>query len=831
MSTALLEPRAEARAADGGRPARRAVVRWAWRLFRREWRQQLLVLAMLVVAVAATVLGAAVGVNTPPPRNAGFGVADHLATLPGRDPNLAADIAAARERFGAVDVIEDRTIATGAVEGALLRAQDPHGRYGYPMLALVSGRYPAAPDEVAVTARLASTVDVGVGGVWRQDGRARRVVGIVENPQNLLDTFALVPPGQLDAPDRVRVLFDAAPRDGESSAFPGGATVQTPQAPQGFDPAIVVLIFAIFGLLFVGLVAVAGFSVLAQRRQRALGVLASLGATDSNIRLVMVANGAVVGVVATLAGTVAGLAAWIAYAPHLQTSTHHRVVWTALPWWLIATTMVLAVLTSVLAARRPARATARVSVVAALSGRPAPPKPAHRSALPGIVLFVTGPVLLFYSGGWGSHTGKDTLFELGGVLATAVAVLLLAPAGITVLGLIARRAPVAARLALRDLARYRARSGPALAAISLATLIAVLITLMATARYADPVDYFGPNLPANELALYQPDNGPAGGKPGGPATDGPGAAAPSQAHLRSVADSIATSLGSHDVLALQTSEARLLEAIPDGLVGYGGAIYVATPEVLRHYGIDPGTVDPNALLLTSRTGLSGIAGLQLRRGTGEGPGELACTADRCAANPRIQTLHRLPTDTAEPNLLVTTHAVDALHLQVSPAGWLIRTAQPLTATQINGARQAAVAAGMTIETKSQAPSLTQLRTYATAAGILLALAVLAMTVGLIRAEAARDLRTLTATGASARTRRAIAAATAGALGLTGAVVGTAAAYLATLALFRSEISQRLGDVPVLDLALVVVGLPAVAAAGAWLLAGREPPAIARQPIE
>ena len=38
---------------------------------------------------------------------------------------------------------------------------------------------------------------------------------------------------------------------------------------------------------------------------------------------------------------------------------------------------------------------------------------------------------------------------------------------------------------------------------------------------------------------------------------------------------------------------------------------------------------------------------------------------------------------------------------------------------------------------------------ATAAGALLALAILAMTVGLIRSESAGDLRTLTATGATA----------------------------------------------------------------------------------
>ncbi len=39
------------------RAGRRAVLRWAWRLFRREWRQQLLVLALLTVAVAAAVAG------------------------------------------------------------------------------------------------------------------------------------------------------------------------------------------------------------------------------------------------------------------------------------------------------------------------------------------------------------------------------------------------------------------------------------------------------------------------------------------------------------------------------------------------------------------------------------------------------------------------------------------------------------------------------------------------------------------------------------------------------------------------------------------------------
>src|SRR5271155_5030001 len=69
------------RPSDGGLPARRAVTHWAWRLFRREWRQQFLILALITVAVAATILGSSVAVNNPPPKDAGFGPAPYAATF------------------------------------------------------------------------------------------------------------------------------------------------------------------------------------------------------------------------------------------------------------------------------------------------------------------------------------------------------------------------------------------------------------------------------------------------------------------------------------------------------------------------------------------------------------------------------------------------------------------------------------------------------------------------------------------------------------------------------------------------------------------------------
>lgn len=472
----------------------------------------------------------------------------------------------------------------------------------------------------------------------------------------------------------------------------------------------------------------------------------------------------------------------------------------------------------------------RTPVVAALSGRPAAPKGVHRSAVPGVVLLVTGLLLLVFSGGWGSNGGKALPFQLGGLLGCAVGLLLMAPFAVAVLGLNATRAPISVRIALRDLSRYRARSGAALAATSFAVLIAVLITLISAGRFADPVDFFGPNLTANQVLLYSPGNTANGNDPirTRPSTQH-GQGASSQAQLRSDANAIASSLGSHDVLALDAAGAYLGQATPDGSVRSGpGTVYVATPALLAHYRINPNAIDPATVVLTSRAGLQSTAGLRLLYGDlqSQQPG----ASIQMLRSPKIQTVGRLPTETSAPNLLVTTYAVHKLKLKVSPGGWLIQAPHALTALQVNTIRQMAAEAGTTIEVKTDAPSLSQLENYATAAGILLALGVLAMTVGLIRSESAGELRTLTATGASSTTRRSITAATAGALGLLGALLGTAVGYAATTAFFRSQLTERMAHAPVLDLALIVIGMPLTAAAGGWLVAGRQPAAIADQPI-
>ena len=118
---------------------------------------------------------------------------------------------------------------------------------------------------------------------------------------------------------------------------------------------------------------------------------------------------------------------------------------------------------------------------------------------------------------------------------------------------------------------------------------------------------------------------------------------------------------------------------------------------------------------------------------------------------------------------------------------------------------------------------------------MIALGVRGMSVGLVRSETASDLRTLTATGASSFSRRTLTAVTAGALGFLGAFLGTLGGYVGMIGWLRGSSLNggisALGNVPVGQLLLVLFGIPAFAAVIGWLLAGREPAAMAYQPIE
>jgi putative ABC transport system permease protein len=204
----------------------------------------------------------------------------------------------------------------------------------------------------------------------------------------------------------------------------------------------------------------------------------------------------------------------------------------------------------------------------------------------------------------------------------------------------------------------------------------------------------------------------------------------------------------------------------------------------------------------------------------------------------VQEESQLPTGTSAPNTVITESALHRLHLtsQNSLGGWMLLSNSAFTRSQVNSANSLAASGDLTIESKNDAPTSSEIVNWATVFGIALALGILAMSIGLIRSETASDLRTLAATGASSRTRRALTAVTAGGLAFLGALLGTAAAYVGLFGWFRSNqleggVSDIINHVPWNNLFLILIAMPVAATLIGWVLAGREPRGIATQPME
>jgi putative ABC transport system permease protein len=844
MSSTAVADRPTRRAPGGGVPAGRAVIRWAIRLLRHEWRQQLLILALITVAVAASVVAATVATNTPAPIAGVLGTAHDAASLTGPPATINADVAKIERLYGRTDVIENESVPVPGTQNTFdLRAQNARGPYGGPLLSLVSGQYPAAAHEIAITSGVATDFNLHTGSSWSVAGRTWKVTGIVQNPQSLMDEFALVIPGQVTSPENVTVLFNAPGRqsaaDSKATAGLNIITAQTVANNNEINPETISVAAAVLGMLLIALVGIGGFTVLAQRRLRAIGMLAAQGATQRNIRLVIRANGAATGVTGAVAGLVLGFLAWLAYRPQAENSAHHLMGVFQLPWTVIGISMALAIAATYFAASRPAKAIARIPIVAALAGRPPAPRKTRHLAVPVGTAFLVVAFLLLGMAGASDGNGNGIGEVVLGFVTLAVAIVLLAPALLSVVAAAGSHAPIAVKLALRDLARYRARSGPALAAISLGTMIAVIICVASAARFGNVLDYAGPNLTSSQLIVHAPAGNPQTGT--GPT------AAETAAGLKT-AQEIAADLGS-SMVALESSSIGLTHAAPGR--SWSGQIYVATPQLLKAFGISQSEINPNADILTMRPGLSTMSLMQLTYGGGKGGGGFAngngggadsslwpCPAGSCIANPPIQEISQLPSGTSAPNTVVTEHAISTLHLQnsVQTNGWLIAVPGGLTAAQITTAQHlAASAAGnMSVETRNSIPSLAQIIDAATIFGLVLALGILGLSVGLVRSEARRDLRTLAATGASGATRRTITAATAGALGFTGAVIGIIGGYLAAIGFFRGNSLDGLSSltsIPVANLLLILIGMPLAATILGWLLAGRDLAGLGRQPLE
>jgi putative ABC transport system permease protein len=704
----------------GGAPARRALGRWAWRLLRREWRSQILLVALLTMTVAGAVFGGSAAYNVTPSPNAQFGSATQLLSFDGARPRaLAANIAAARKAFGTIETIGHRYVPIpGSVETVEFRSQSPSGHYGRSLLALRQGRFPEGAGEADLTEGLTRTLGIGVGGSLRVGGQDRRVVGIVENPLVLSDQFALISPVGAGPVQSVTVLLKSTP-----ASFAAFRSSTNPLAAESLagrpkTTVVLVLVAATLLLLLIALVAAAGFAVIAQRRLRQLGMLAAMGATKSNIRLVMLASGAMVGGIATAVGTAIGAALWILLAPGLETAANHRIDRLSLPWPIVLAVILLALLMAIGAAWWPARMVARAPVTEALSNRPPHPRPTHRSATLGAAFLVVGAGCLALAG-----QNRPPLL-IAGMLGMALGILYLSPIAIRFLAALGHQGPLAVRLSLRDLARHQARSAAALAAIGLALGIAfALIVAVSAAQHPASSG----NLSDRQILIQM-------GEPGNPVIP-----VHSSSELQALAaqvHQIAATLHKPQVISLAMPVDPAIKPVPPGPDGSTGGqpvaeldipaqaasasrgprqsgsysaypLYVATPQLLRYLGVGPATIPVGTDMVSVRSGDLTIENVSTPQTT--------LKVKRLAGSAY----------SSAPTSAMTLSGIARRHWSQIAAGWLVQSSEPITSAQVVEARHLAALAGFTIVTRDGQQSLAAVRLGAAVAGVLLALGVLA----------------------------------------------------------------------------------------------------------
>ncbi|MCB0027790.1 MAG: hypothetical protein KDE28_07790 [Anaerolineales bacterium] len=796
--------------------AQYAIWRWAWRLFRLEWRQQLLILLLVTIATAATIAFSTANYARSPlaATSGSYGAANQAFTHSGGNPELLAEnLEKIAAWFGETDTIK-RSYVPLARAGTLveIRGQNPDGVFSQPMLRLLEGRFPTTQSEIAVTDLLAEQLQLDIGDVLMMEAADYVVVGVVENPGDLRDEFILMAPAFV-TPQIITILVTGTnahflafpwPEEGLIKHEMFESTV-TKIEEQTLSAAVAMVASGV-GMIVVALTAATGFSIVAQRRRRQLGLLAAIGATEQHLRQVMVANGAIVGGIGGVVGAILGIFGWMAAVPYLEEAVLGARVerYDVLPWWLICCGIVLAIGTAAWSAWLPVRAVARVPIIVALSGQPDPPKPARRT-IPGSIVLIVIALGCFFLTNLTDVAGIEGGLLFVGAATMVVSLMQLTPLALEWLGACAANLPIEIRLAWRDLARFQARAATALAAMSLTLGIAVTVVLI-VAHEEQTADRG--NLSDRQLLITE-----EGGRIREFVTLRNSAEIAQQ---RSQLAGVAAIFESVTIVPLQvavdpaepprTGDNTLFRSAVQ--VGSGatteqpGPLFVATPELLQQLGLDPQEIDPSIDILTIRDGDIG-----LRRGIEE---QLVL---------RVMRLD-LPAYRSAPTSLITVAALERQGWEAAHAGWFLVAERPIEPAQLAAIRRAADILGFNIESRDgfNLATLRTLRSGILIAVGLVALCMVAITVSLLQSERATDLRILTATGATTLACRTISAAMAGGLALLSAMLGTIIALTSLVTYFFTEL-ETLRHVPLLQMGVVVVGIPLLAMLVGGVLGG------------
>ncbi|WP_346766225.1 FtsX-like permease family protein [Nocardioides sp. HDW12B] len=416
---------------------------------------------------------------------------------------------------------------------------------------LTGGRAPSAPDEVAVTEAAADELGLLTSDgdpadealLAVADGPPLEVVGVVSGADSYGPALGLVAP--LDSrlapsdPQRPRYLVELpslprselkelqgslaaagiafSPRDYvlHPAAWEGRGGFDVTEAPD-LTHLVVGALVMLVGMLEVVLLVGAAFAIAARRQVRDLGLLAANGGARSDLRRALLAQGLVLGGVSSVVGVGLGVVAFLEGVPLWERLLDRTMYRTEVDVPTLAVVALLGVVTAVVAALLPAWSTARLSPVAALSGR-FPVKPGEARAHRGAFVLLGGGLVLTLAGGWFTARAFApraeenplppfvaglglVLMVVGAIWATPYVVRVVAGAG--------KGLPLAGRYAFRDAGRHRFRSAAAVMALTI-TVAGAVLSGFAFSSAAAIQEQQGGYQPPNSLVLYGDDTAAA----------------------------------------------------------------------------------------------------------------------------------------------------------------------------------------------------------------------------------------------------------------------------------------------------------------------------------
>ncbi|HSF26801.1 MAG TPA: FtsX-like permease family protein, partial [Actinomycetes bacterium] len=371
------------------------------------------------------------------------------------------------------------------------------------------GRAPASPSEVAITEKLAERSGLSIDDTLRLPDAdvSLRIVGIVREPDEWNARTAYTLPGAVI--DALR----ASTNEGEAGAYSSASFLVDASTPvswpqvmafnaEGFvvwsrtvmldpppanevplyqafgdrqprgDSAVIVGVVVAAGMALLEVVLLAGpaFAVGARRARRQLAILAAVGAARAHLRDVVLAQGVVLGLVGGLVGTIGGVGLSIAGMPLVEAMDSRDYPPPDLRPLELALLVGVGLVTAVLAAAVPAWQASRQEVVQALAGRRGQRRTSRRVPLLGLALAGGGTTLAAYGA-----VERSANAILGGSMIAEVGLVLCTPTLVGWFGRFAPQLPLAPRIALRDAARNRMRSAPAVAAVMAAVAGSVAI--------------------------------------------------------------------------------------------------------------------------------------------------------------------------------------------------------------------------------------------------------------------------------------------------------------------------------------------------------------------